>query len=149
MRILAVDPGEKRLGLALSDPSGLVANPFKLIQHISRTLDAAQIAQIAQEQGAGLIVVGQALDSDGKPTPVSRRSARLAVAIRLQTEIPVLLWDESHSTQAAQHARRAMGVRRSQRAGHLDELAATYILQTYLDWLADQETSSPSPTGRL
>lgn len=144
MRILAVDPGEKRLGLALSDPSGMIANPLKVLQHISRPLDAAQIAQIAQEQGAGLVVVGQALDSEGQPTPASRRSARLAVAIRAQTSIPVILWDESHSTSAARQARRAMGARRSQRGGHLDELAATYLLQTYLDWQAEQPGNPPS-----
>ena len=146
MRILAVDPGEKRLGLAISDPGGLIANPLKVLVHISRAIDAAQIAQIAQEQEAGLIVVGQALDSDGQPTPASRRSARLAAAIRAQTEIPVVLWDESHSTQAAQQARRAMGVKHSRRTGHLDELAAAVILQTYLDWQAEQSSSShPMP----
>lgn len=145
MRILAVDPGEKRLGLAISDPSSLVANPLKVLGHVARTIDAAQIAQIAQEQDAGLIVVGQALDSDGQPTPASRRSARLAAAIRAQTEIPVVLWDESHSTQAAQQARRAMGVKHSRRTGHLDDLAAAVILQTYLDWQAEQHSSLQSP----
>jgi putative Holliday junction resolvase len=144
LRILAVDPGEKRLGLALSDPSGSVANPLKVILHISRPLDAAQITQIAEEQGAGLILVGQALDSDGQPTPASRRSARLAAAIRTQTDLPVILWDESHSTQAAQQARQAMGVSRRQRAGHLDELAATYILQTYLDSQAHADANPPA-----
>lgn len=148
MRILAVDPGEKRLGLAISDPGGLVANPLKVLGHVARTIDAAQIAQIAQEQDAGLIVVGQALDSDGQPTPASRRSARLAAAIRAQTEIPVVLWDESHSTQAAQQARRAMGVKHSRRTGHLDELAATYILQTYLDWQAEQNIQLQPPPDR-
>jgi putative Holliday junction resolvase len=146
LRILAVDPGEKRLGLALSDPTGLVANPLKVILHISRPVDAAQIAQVAEEQGAGLILVGQALDSDGQPTPASRRSARLAAAIRTQTDLPVVLWDESHSTQAAQHARRSMGVSRRQRAGHLDELAATYILQTYLDSQTNLNASPPATT---
>lgn len=146
MRILAVDPGEKRLGLALSDPSGLIANPLRVIAHISRSLDAAQIAQAAEEQDAGLIVVGQALDSDGQPTPASRRSARLAAAIRTQTDLPVILWDESHSTQAAQQARRAMGVSCRQRAGHLDELAATFILQTYLDSQAHTNPNPPAAT---
>ena len=147
MRILAVDPGEKRLGLALSDPGGRIANPLQVLAHLSRPIDAAQIAQIAQEQEAGLIVVGQALDSEGQPTPASRRSARLAAAIRAQTGIPVILWDESHSTQAAQQARRAIGARRSQRGGHLDELAATYILQTYLDWHAEQQPNPHQPAG--
>jgi len=133
MRILAVDPGEKRLGIAISDPSGTIANPLKVIQHVSRIIDAAAIAQIASEQQAGRIVVGQALDMDNLPTLQSRRAARLAAAIRQQIDLPVELWDESDSTQAARQARIAMGVSRRKRSGHLDDLAATFILQTYLD----------------
>jgi putative Holliday junction resolvase len=133
MRILAIDPGEKRIGVALSDPTATIANPMTVIQHVSRTLDAAAIAQIAQENQVALIVVGQALDEDGRPTPQSRRARRLAAAIRSQTDLPVVLWDESGSTQAARAARLAMGVSRRKRRGHLDELAATVILQSYLD----------------
>lgn len=133
MRILAVDPGDQRIGLALSDPSGTIANPLSVLRHVSRPLDAAQIAQIAAELGAAEIVVGQALDEDGQPTPEGRKAARLAEAIQAQTNLPVRLWDESGSTLAAQQARRAMGVVRRQRQGHLDQLAATVILQSYLD----------------
>jgi putative pre-16S rRNA nuclease len=133
MRILAVDPGEKRIGIALSDPTATIANPLTVIQHVSRTLDAATIAQVAQENQVALIVVGQALDADSGPTPQSRRATRLAAAIRSQTSLPVVLWDESGSTQAARAARLAMGVSRRKRRGHLDDLAATVILQSYLD----------------
>ena len=133
MRILAVDPGEKRLGLAISDPTGTIANPLTVLKHVSHPLDAAAIAQIAADNQAGQIVVGQALDADDRPTLQSRRAAHLAEAIRLQTGLPVVLWDETGSTQAAQAARLAMGVSRRKRRGHLDDLAATYILQTYLD----------------
>lgn len=133
MRILAIDPGEKNIGIAISDPTGSIANPLTIIKHISRPIDAATIAQLAFENNARLIIVGQALGLEGESTPQSRRSARLAAAIKTQTNLPVELWDESGSTQAAREARRAMGVSRSKRKGHLDDLAATYILQTYLD----------------
>ena len=133
MRILAVDPGEKRLGIAISDPSGTIANPLTVLKHVSRPVDAASIAQLAEENQAGRIVVGQALDAENLPTLQSRRAAHLAEAIRQQTGLPVELWDETGSTQAARAARIAMGVSRRKRAGHLDDLAATYILQTYLD----------------
>jgi putative Holliday junction resolvase len=137
MRILAVDPGEKRLGLAISDPSGTIANPLTVLKHISRPVDAAAIVQIAAENQAGQIVVGQALDAENLPTLQSRRAAHLAEAIRQQTNLPVALWDETGSTQAARAARIAMGVPRRKRRGHLDDLAATYILQTYLDARSD------------
>jgi putative Holliday junction resolvase len=133
MRILAIDPGEKRIGVAISDPTGTIANPLTVIKHVSRAIDAAMIAQLASEHGARRIIVGQALDIDGQPTPSGRSAARLADAVRSQTDIPIELWDESGSTQAARRARIALGAPRRKRRGHLDELAATYILQTYLD----------------
>jgi putative Holliday junction resolvase len=136
MRVLAVDPGEKRLGIAISDPSGTIANPLTVLKHVSRPLDAASIAQIAEENQVGQIVVGQALDTEDQPTLQSRQAAHLAEAIRQQTSLPVVLWDETGSTQAARAARLAMGVSRRKRRGHLDDLAATYILQTYLDSLS-------------
>jgi len=133
MRVLAVDPGEQRIGTALSDPTGTIANPLIVVKHVSRPIDAAAIAQLARENEAGLIVVGQALDSDGQPSAQSRRAARLAEAIKGQTNLQVVLWDESGSTIAARQALISMGVSRRKRRGHLDDLAATYILQTYLD----------------
>ena len=137
MRVLAIDPGEKRLGIAISDLSGMIANPLTVLQHVSRQVDAATIAQLAQEHQVGRIIIGQALDEEGLPTPEGRRAARLAEAVRLQTDLPVELWDESGSTQAARQARLAMGASRRKRSGHLDDLAATYILQSYLDSLLD------------
>ena len=133
MRILAIDPGEKHLGIAISDPTGTIANPLTVINHVARPVDAATIASLAQEHGASLIIVGQALDDEGQPTAQSRRAVRLAEAIRLQSSLPVQLWDESGSTQAARQARIAMGVSRRMRRGHLDDLAATVILQSFLD----------------
>ncbi len=133
MRIMAIDPGEKNIGIALSDPTGTIANPFVVLKHVSRLVDAASIAALAGEHGAKLIVVGQVLDEYGDPTPQSRRSARLAAAIRTQSLVQVVLWDESGSTRAVRQARRELGVSRHKRSGHIDDLAATYILQTYLD----------------
>ncbi|MCK5430848.1 MAG: Holliday junction resolvase RuvX [Anaerolineales bacterium] len=133
MRILAIDPGEKNIGIAISDPTGTIANPLTIIKHVSRLIDAATIAQLATENDAKLILVGQALNEEGKSTPQSRRSVRLAAAVKSQTDLPVELWDESGSTQAARQAQIMMGTSRKKRAGHLDDLAATYILQTYLD----------------
>ena len=131
--ILAVDPGEKRLGLAISDPNELLARPLEVLSHKSRDQDADQIVQTAQQIGASLILVGQALDPDGQVTFQGRKSARLAGAIRSRTDIPVKLWDESGSTQAARSAQLAQGVPRKKRQGHLDEWAAAAILQSYLD----------------
>jgi putative holliday junction resolvase len=141
MRTLAVDPGEKNIGIAISDPTGTIANPVTVLQHVSRPIDAATIAQLAREHGADRIIVGQAPDENNLPTPQSRKSVRLAGAIRSQTDIRVVLWDESGSTQAIKQALIQSGASRSKRRGHHDELAATYLLQTYLDSLAETQQS--------
>lgn len=133
MRILAVDHGEKHIGLAISDPTATIASPLKVIPHISRLLDAAQVANLALENDAGLIVIGQSFDEEGKPNLAGRRAAKFADALKQQTQIPVVLWDESFSTQDARAARIEMGVSRKKRAGHMDELAAVMILRSYLD----------------
>jgi putative pre-16S rRNA nuclease len=133
MRILVVDPGEKRIGIAISDPTETIASPLGLLKHVSRVLDAASIADYARQNQAGLIVIGRSLDEDGLPTLQSRRSDRLTEAIRQQCDIPVIPWDESFSTQAARQAQIQMGTKRQKRSSHLDELAATVILQSYLD----------------
>jgi putative Holliday junction resolvase len=133
MRILAVDHGEKHIGLAISDPTATIASPLKVIQHVSRILDAAQVANLASENDAALIVIGQSFDEEGKPNLAGRRAARFAEALKQQTHLPVILWDEAFSTQDARAARIEMGVSRKKRGGHMDELAAVMILRSYLD----------------
>jgi putative holliday junction resolvase len=132
-RILAVDPGEKRIGIAISDPTALIARPLLVLKHVSRAIDAASIAQLAAEHQAVQIVIGEALDEEGQLTPQARHAARLADAIREQSDLPVVLWDESGSTQNARAVRIEMGAPRKKRQGHLDEVAAALILQSYLD----------------
>jgi putative Holliday junction resolvase len=133
MRVLGIDPGDKNIGIAISDPSGTIANPLTVVHHVSRLIDAASIAEIAKENLVDTIVVGQSLDLEGKPNFQGRKAARLAAAIRTQTQIPVELWDEAFSTIEARNARITIGSNRKKRQGHLDELAATIILQSYLD----------------
>ena len=133
MRILAVDHGEKRIGLAISDPNATIATPLKVIEHVSRVMDAAQVAALAQENDVGLIIIGQSFDEEGNPNAAGRRAARFAEALKTQTSILIQLWDESFSTQDARSTRIEMGVSRKKRAGHLDELAAVMILRSYLE----------------
>ncbi len=133
MRILAIDPGEKRIGIAISDPTGTIANPLTILPHTSRNSDAVSIAQLAERHEAALIVVGVALDSDNQSTIQSRRSARLAAAIRKQSLLPVVLWDESNSSNKIIEAQLIIKTPRRKQRGPIDDLAATYILQTYLD----------------
>lgn len=133
MRILAVDHGEKRIGLALSDPTASIASPFKVILHVSRLLDAAQVANLAAENDVGLIVVGQSFDEEGRPNLAGRRAAKFAESLREQTQIPVELFDESFSTIDARATALEMRLPRRKRAGHQDALAAVMILRAYIE----------------
>ncbi len=133
MRIIAVDPGSKRIGIAISDPTGSIANPLTVLRHVSRLIDTAVVAELAKTNQVGKIVVGQSLDDEGNPSFEGRRAVRFAHALTSQTELPVEFWDESFSTQEARAARITMGVSRKNRRGHLDSLAATVLLQSYLD----------------
>jgi putative Holliday junction resolvase len=133
MRILAVDHGEKRIGLALSDITATIASPLKVIEHVSRAIDAAQVVNLAAQNDVTLIVVGQSFDEDGNPNPAGRRAGRFADELKNQTTLPIELWDESFSTQDARIARIELGVSRKKRAGHQDAFAAVVILQSYLE----------------
>ncbi len=123
--ILAVDPGEVRLGLAISDPSGVIARPLAVLRHRSRAADAAAIAAAANEHGAQSILIGLALDRDGQVGPQARRAQRLADALRAVTDLPVGTWGETLSTEAARRPGRADPM--------LDARAAAHILQDYLN----------------
>ncbi len=133
MRILAVDHGEKRIGLAISDETATIASPVKVVEHISRAIDTAQVADIAMQNNVGLIVIGQSFDEDGNPNPAGRRAGRFADELKNQTNIPIEMWDESFSTQIARTARIELRVSRKKRAGHQDVFAAVVILQSYLE----------------
>jgi putative Holliday junction resolvase len=133
MRTLAVDHGEKRIGLAISDPTGTIASPLNVIKHVSRLIDAAQVAEIATQHAIELIVIGQSFDEEGNPNLAGRRAGKFAKALKEQTNIPIELFDESFSTQDARATRIEMGVSRKKRSGHIDELAAVMILRSYLE----------------
>lgn len=133
MRILAVDPGSKHIGLAISDPTGTIANPLTVLDHVARLVDAAAVAELARTHAVALIVVGQSLDEEGRPNFAGRQALRFVAALKTQTDLPIVLWDESFTTQDARSARIQMNVSRRSRAGHLDELAATVLLQDYLN----------------
>lgn len=133
MRVLGVDHGEKRIGLAISDATGTIAGPLTVLKHVSRAIDAAQVATLAAEHQVEVIVVGQSFDEEGRANAAGRSAERFAEALKTQSRLPIVLWDESMSTSDARDFRIEMGVSRKKRSGHLDEAAAAVILQSYLD----------------
>lgn len=133
MRILAVDHGEKWIGVALSDPTATLASPLQVIKHTSRLMDAAQVANLAHDNEVGLIVIGQSFDEEGNPNLAGRRAANFAEILKEQTNIPIELFDESFSTKDARSTVIELGISRKKRAGHHDALAAVMILRSYIE----------------
>ena len=132
-RVLALDLGEKRIGVAISDPGGIIASPYDVINHVSRKIDIALVLQIASENKVKTIVIGEARGENGEETRQSRHAQLFLKALHEESRLAITLWDESYSTKTAQLTRAAMGVTRKKRRGHIDDLAATIILQSYLD----------------
>ena len=132
-RYLAVDPGEKFLGLAVSDPTGRLARPLQVLRHQSHRADAEAIARLARQWEVTTIVVGLATDVHGRATTLQARRARnLARHLRRVTGLPVVLWDETGTTQAAR-AVWAATRRRGRHRQRPDAAAAVLLLQAYLN----------------
>ncbi len=132
-RIMAVDPGEKRIGLAISDETGTLARGLIVIKHESLKMDCLKIADLAQMNAVKRIIVGSPISEDGEERPQTRHAQKVAESLAECTGLPVELWDESGSTQMARANRVEAGVKREKRGGHLDEVAAAVILQSWLD----------------
>lgn len=133
MKILGIDHGNARIGVAISDPTGSFARPLKIVKHISRVEDATSIAEIAKVEDCHAIVVGIPLDADGSMGPRARSVNRFIEELQTHTGLPVIAWDESHSTQQALSASIARGEGKKKRQNAMDDQAAAIILQDYLD----------------
>jgi len=132
-RILAVDWGSKRIGIAISDPTGKIARPLDTINHISRAKDAEKIVKISHENVVDSIIMGVIYDDNNNLTPSGRSAKRLAEEITSLFGQQVILWDEAFTTLDAKRLQIEKGTSRLKRKGHLDEIAAVLLLKDYLE----------------
>ena len=134
-RLLGVDYGQKRIGLAISDHTGLIASPIDAI-NAKGTADADTVACIAVENDAVAIVVGLPLSLDGSYGPAARKVNAFCRQLRLSTDIPVYVWDERMTTIEAQSILRESGNKptwaRGTARGRIDSASAAIILNAYL-----------------
>jgi putative Holliday junction resolvase len=133
MRILAVDPGTKRVGLALSDPSGTIATALATVEAEPSSTLAARLAAIAKEHEAERVIVGLPRRLDGSRGPEAASAERLAAEIRAAVRLPVETVDERLTTAAAERSLIEGGVSREKRRQAIDRVAATILLQSHLD----------------
>jgi putative Holliday junction resolvase len=129
-RILGVDPGERRVGLAVSDPLGMSAQGLETFDRRRGDL-VDHIASLVAEHGVGEIVVGHPVSMSGRPSDSSRRAESLARELERRLGLTVTLWDERLSSAEARRVTAGTGA--SRRKGTVDRVAAVLILQSYLD----------------
>lgn len=133
MRVLALDVGDKRIGVAISDPSQVLARSLKVIQRGSRQEDFAAVARLVEEYEVEKVVVGYPLSLDGKAHAQAEKVEHYATGLAESLTVPMLLWDERFSTVTAERLMREAGVRSKKRRERIDAVAAAVILQDYLD----------------
>lgn len=133
MRVLAVDPGSKRVGIAVSDPTGTIAQALPTVAAEPRDTLATRLTALAKEKGATRIVVGWPRRLDGSDGPEARAARELAAALRDASGLPVELVDERLTTAQAERAMIGGGVKRARRREAIDGVAAALLLQSHLD----------------
>ena len=143
-RVMGLDYGSKTVGVAISDPLGLSAQPVETIfrkkeNHLRQTL--ARIDELISEYRVTKIVVGYPIHLDGEVGERARLSLAFADKLRERTHLPVQMWDERESTAFAERSLISQQVHRSDRKKYVDQIAAIFILQGYLDYQHMQQSN--------
>ncbi|MDI6713002.1 MAG: Holliday junction resolvase RuvX [Anaerosomatales bacterium] len=133
MRVLGLDIGSVRIGVAISDPSGTVASPLAVLDARALRDDPAALREIVEENGVELLVVGLPVTMAGGEGPQARAVRETAEHLGRALGLPVAFVDERLSTTEAAAAMRAGGVRSRKQRGQVDKVAAALVLQAYLD----------------
>jgi putative holliday junction resolvase len=136
VRILAIDPGTVRLGLALSDPSGKIAQPLSVLARRSEAEDLKTLTELVERHEVGLIVIGLPRLMDGRIDTAAKEAQTFGGRVAQATGRPVAYWDERLTSVAAERFLIEQGKRRSKRRQEIDRVAATLLLQGYLDYRA-------------
>jgi putative Holliday junction resolvase len=138
-RILALDLGKKRIGLAISDPLGITAQGLPNLVRTNKRGDLAALARLIGGREAGLVLIGNPISMRGAEGRQSAWVREFAAALEKHTGLPVRLWDERLTSVEAGRVLRASGVSIGKRAAAVDRLSAVILLQSYLDAISAAE----------
>jgi putative Holliday junction resolvase len=147
VRLLALDLGEARIGVALSDETETLASGLATLRSIGPRRDAQAIAALVLEHGVGEVVVGMPYRLDGSVGPQGEKVAAFVERLRRSLRVPVVVRDERLTSVAADERLAAAGVRRRDRKGRLDRAAAAIVLQEYLDERRGARAGTSAPGG--
>ena len=131
-RILGLDIGTVRIGLALSDPLGITAQPLETIQR-KKCDPIERIREIVEEYSISKLVIGNPLTLNGKSSFASEKVAEFVEKLQKCLQLECILWDERMTTAQAEKLMISSGVRRQKRRESIDQVASAIILQSYLD----------------
>lgn len=133
MKTLGVDPGERRVGIALSDAAGTIAFPREVLTVRSEDEAVQRIAWIVEDEDVERIVVGLPLSLSGEEGPAARKARGFAERLRAATGLPVVEWDERLTSVGAARILHEGGLNTRRQRGRVDKVAAALLLQAYLD----------------
>jgi putative Holliday junction resolvase len=134
-RILALDLGKKRIGIAISDPLGITAQGLPNLERTTKRADFAELVRQVQEHDVALILIGNPMHMSGVEGRQSAMAREFAGELTVRAGRPVRLWDERMTTVEASRVLRASGISIEKRARAVDRLSAVILLQSYLDSL--------------
>lgn len=134
-RILALDLGKKRIGLAISDPLGITAQGLPNLNRTNKRTDLAELDRLAREREVGLFLMGNPINMRGAEGRQSGWVREFAAALESHTGLPVKFWDERLTSVEAGRVLRSSGISIAKRAAAVDRLSAVILLQSYLDSL--------------
>jgi putative Holliday junction resolvase len=132
-RILALDLGARRIGVAVSDPLGITAQGLQTIQRTNGRNDLAELQRLAKQYEVGMILLGQPIHMSGKVGRQAQHAEEFAGQLRRRLGLEVNLWDERLTTAEAQRVLKSSGVSIEKRKQAVDRMAAVLLLQSYLD----------------
>lgn len=148
-RILAIDFGLRRIGLAVSDALGITAQGLPTLHRTSIRKDIAHIRSVAEEYSVQKVIVGNPISNTGNATAMSRHAEEFAEKLRQRLGLPVELWDERLTSVEANRVLRTAGLSINKRQQAVDRVAAVLLLQNYLDHHANQLERADACGGNL
>ena len=153
MRILALDMGDRRIGLAISDEMGWTAQALETLIRKDLRLDLSYLTELIRSRGVTEVVVGLPRHLDGHLGPQAQKVLTFVESLKARMPVPVLMWDERLTSREAERTLIDAHVRRSKRKTVVDQMAAVLILQNYLDaqearLLSGRQTAS-HPIGEV
>ncbi len=134
-RLMGIDPGKKRVGIAISDENKVVATPYKVLLKDNYKTFLKDIVKIIHENSIKGIIIGNPINMDGTASKSSQSAKDLAINLSKNISEPITLWDERLSSDGAFNLTRNLNTNTSKKVQKLDENAATFILQGALDYL--------------